>query len=93
MPWNECAKEAAKWRFVEAWLTGRSGSFVALCRRHGVARSCGYKWVDRYRRSGREGLRERSRRPRQAEYCQRRWWERLRLALLQERHFGPKKLH
>lgn len=30
---------------------------------HGVARSCAYKWVARYREHGRHGLEERSRRP------------------------------
>jgi len=38
-------------------------SFSELCTRYGVSRKTGYKWVDRYRREGAEGLQERSRRP------------------------------
>lgn len=34
-----------------------------LCRRFGISRSNGYKWVDRYLAGGREGLADRSRRP------------------------------
>lgn len=75
------------------WLASKDESFAALCRRHGVVRSCGYKWVERFRESGRAGLQEHSRRPQWAEQRQRHWQARLRLALLQERDFGPKKLH
>jgi transposase len=38
-------------------------SFCELRARYGVSRKTGYKWVDRYRREGVEGLGERSRRP------------------------------
>ena len=38
-------------------------SFAALCRRHGISRTCGYKWVERFRQGGLEGLQELSRRP------------------------------
>ena len=93
MPWNVSGKDLARRRFVEEWLASKNESFVALCRRHGVARSCGYKWVERFCRNGRAGLEERSRRPQRAERCQRQWQARLRLASLQERDFGPKKLH
>lgn len=75
------------------WLAGRSESFKALCERHGVARSCGYKWRERFQRAGHGGLEERSRQPEKAAQRQRQWWDRLGLALLQERDFGPKKLH
>jgi transposase InsO family protein len=34
-----------------------------LCRRFGIARSNGYKWIERYLAQGRAGLAERSRRP------------------------------
>ncbi|PSQ63302.1 MAG: IS481 family transposase [Bacteroidetes bacterium QH_10_64_19] len=35
----------------------------ALCRRFDISRKTGYKWLDRYREKGREGLEEQSRRP------------------------------
>ena len=34
------------------------------CRRFGISRKTGYKWLDRYETSGLDGLVERSRRPR-----------------------------
>jgi transposase InsO family protein len=37
--------------------------FTELCARYGVSRKTGYKWVERYRHEGTEGLQERSRRP------------------------------
>lgn len=33
------------------------------CRRFGISRKTGYKWLDRYETSGMDGLVERSRRP------------------------------
>lgn len=38
--------------------------FAELCQRHGISRTCGYKWVQRFRKDGLEGLREHSRKPR-----------------------------
>lgn len=38
-------------------------SFSELCRRHGISRKTGYKWLSRYKESGAEGLADRSRRP------------------------------
>ena len=35
-----------------------------LCRRFGVSRKTGYKWLSRHRSGGLEGLADRSRRPR-----------------------------
>jgi transposase InsO family protein len=39
-------------------------NFSELCRRFGVSRSNGYKWLERYKAEGPSGLEERSRRPR-----------------------------
>ena len=38
-------------------------SFSELCRRYGVSRKTGYKWLGRYEHDGPSGLEERSRRP------------------------------
>jgi transposase InsO family protein len=46
-------------------LALRDGAnFAELCRRQGIQRRIGYKWLDRYRLAGEAGLRDRSRRPR-----------------------------
>jgi transposase InsO family protein len=49
-------------RFVMA-VEAREETFAAICRRFGVSRKTGYKWLDRYRAEDVEGLRDRSRAP------------------------------
>jgi len=41
-----------------------SANISALCRRFGISRTTGYKWIRRYKAEGKEGLRDRSRKPR-----------------------------
>lgn len=41
-------------------------AFCELCRRFGVSRKTGYKWLGRYRSGGKEALADRSRRPRRS---------------------------
>jgi transposase InsO family protein len=54
--------EALKVEFVR--LAAAEGvAFAELCRRFGVGRTCGYKWLTRFRSGGEAGLAERSRRP------------------------------
>ena len=62
MPWRELTVTDQREEFVKLALA--SGANVReLCRRFGIARSCGHKWVARYLAEGREGLMDRSRRP------------------------------
>jgi len=62
MPWKECSIVSQREEFVH--LAGAEGANVALlCRRFGISRKTGYKWLRRYRREGHDGLRDRSRRP------------------------------
>jgi putative transposase len=51
-----------KMEFVEKAL--QSGARMSsLCREYGISRETGYKWLNRYKREGPNGLEERSRRP------------------------------
>ena len=60
MPWGSALDRREE--FVR--LAGRAGANVSeLCRRFGVSRSNGCKWLGRYRAEGEAGLSERSRRP------------------------------
>ena len=52
----------SKIAFIEEW-SGNEYCFAELCRRHGVSRPAGYKWVERYVVEGWAGLEERSRAP------------------------------
>lgn len=63
MPWRTRTVEDERARFViEAEISDLS--HAELCRRHGISRPTGYKWMRRFREQGLEGLRDRSHRPR-----------------------------
>jgi len=65
MPWKECSLMSAREEFV--LLSQVEGANVALlCRRFGIARKTGYKWIGRFQSEGTAGLAERSRRPRRS---------------------------
>lgn len=54
-------------RFIIDW--GRADlSFSELCRRHGISRKTGYKWLSRYEEKGIAGLSNQSRRPHVSPY-------------------------
>lgn len=61
MPWNECERMDERLRFVARVLEGENMS--ALCREFGISRPTGYKFFNRYKDLGLEGLEDRSRRP------------------------------
>jgi transposase InsO family protein len=62
MPWKETSVPDERMRFVLACLDS-ADSVAALCRRFGVSRRTGYKWLTRYKECGPPGLAERSRAP------------------------------
>jgi transposase InsO family protein len=62
MPWQELSVMDQREEFVRlALATGTNKK--ELCRRFGISRSNGYKWLRRYAAQGRTGLADRSRRP------------------------------
>lgn len=62
MPWKECDRVSLRREFVA--LAGQEGANLAeLCRRFGISRPTGYKWLNRFAREGLDGLANRSRRP------------------------------
>ena len=62
MPWRESAVVDQRLEFVRLAETS-SIPFAQLCRRYGVKRDTGYKWLARYHQQGAAGLRDRSRKP------------------------------
>ena len=62
MPWKETHVLDERMSFVAAFRQ-REESLSEICRRFGVSRKTGRKWVGRYRESGPEGLLDRSRAP------------------------------
>jgi transposase InsO family protein len=65
MPWQEVSTVSLRQEFITL-VQQKSVSVSELCRRYGVSRKTGYKWLGRYRREGPAGLPDRSRRPHQA---------------------------
>lgn len=63
MPWNEVTVMSLRKEFVMLALTPES-SIRQLCRRFGIARKTGYKWIQRFLDEGDSGLADESRRPR-----------------------------
>jgi len=62
MGWKETCVMEQRFQFVQEWRA-EEWSFAALCRRYGVSRQTGYKWVSRYEAEGVEGLQDQSRAP------------------------------
>ena len=62
MSWHVRDLMKAREDFVMDCKRGRLG-FAEVCRRHGISRKTGYKWLSRHAVHGAEGLGDRSRRP------------------------------
>jgi putative transposase len=60
MGWKETCAMEERFKFIQEHHKGEE-SFAELCRRYEVSRKTGYKWVERYRAEGLEGLRDQSR--------------------------------
>lgn len=62
MPWKGQRAMSQKIEFVERAM--KPGARMStLCREYGTSRETGYKWLNRFKRDGAEGLEEKSRRP------------------------------
>lgn len=62
MPWKESTVEGQREEFVRL-ACGEGSNRALLCRRFGISRQTGYKWLARYRAGGEAALADRSRRP------------------------------
>lgn len=100
MPWRSSTVMDERARFVLE-VEQSHLSFAELCRRHGISRPTGYKWLGRYGEGGLEALHDRSHRPdgcphatppavveRIVELRERRGWGARKLAKVIEREFG-----
>jgi transposase InsO family protein len=93
MPWKEHRKMSLKMEFVEK--ASRPGARISeLCREYGISRECGYKWLNRFKREGYDGLEERTRAPHSSPLMKA---EELVQGVLAAREshprWGPKKLY
>ena len=62
MPWQEVVKVELRRLFAATIESGKL-SMSEACREFKISRTCGYKWLKRYRLEGMAGLQDRSRRP------------------------------
>ena len=62
MPWEETDAMDQRMKFILDWKAGLE-SKTELCRRYGIQRRSGYKWVQRYEGEGPAGLADLSRAP------------------------------
>jgi transposase InsO family protein len=62
MPWAERSIVSIRREFVLKALS-KEAPITELCRQYGVSRKTGYKWVQRFRQLGVDGLEDQSRRP------------------------------
>ncbi len=63
MPWKEVTRMSERMEFVSLARKGEI-NLSEICRRFGISRKTGYKWLERYALEGIMGLQDRSRRPR-----------------------------
>src|SRR5436305_435604 len=65
MPWSTHTPMSQRLEFV-VLATRAVIAFSELCRRFGVSRKTGYKWLNRYKIGGQDALEDHSRRPRRS---------------------------
>jgi transposase InsO family protein len=62
MPWKDWNTMSQREEFVQL-AQAQEVNISSLCRRFGISRKSGYKWMERFAAGGVEGLKDRSRRP------------------------------
>ena len=62
MPWKASTTVSLRQEFIQ-FAARRTVALSELCRRSGISRKTGYKWLRRYQQAGPAGLTDQSRRP------------------------------
>jgi len=63
MPWQECSVMNSRYEFLSL-VTQPGSNFSQLCKRFGISRKTGYKWLKRFAQTNSMELGDHSRRPR-----------------------------
>jgi transposase InsO family protein len=91
MPWKVINQMGLKIQFINDWDNG--SSITDLSQKYGISRPTVYKWLERYKRLGIEGLKEQSRAPKN---CPHRTTKKILDLVIQEklknRKRGPRKV-
>lgn len=92
MPWSETTAMGERKQFIDD-LLDRRYSVTELCGKYGISRKTGYKWIERFRLEGVQGLEDRSHAP---TIVHNRTAPEIEQALIASRHrhptWGPAKL-
>ena len=92
MPWKETCKMEERFKFVQE-VNDDAYSFAESCRRFGISRTIGYKWMERYEYEGLPGLANRSRAPHRCPHAVDQDTEQAIVALRSAHpQWGPRKL-
>lgn len=92
MPWKEVSRMSLRKEFI--MLFNQQGvNKSALCRRFGISRKTGHKWVERYQAAGDAGLIDRTRKPHHSPNKTDSKMEQTILTLRDETGWGGRKLH
>jgi len=93
MPWKETTPMKLRKQFFDDWMRGED-SVAELCRRFGISRKTGYKWLKRgTQQVGEEAYADRSRRPRTSPQATDAWLVDAIVAARKQRPtWGPRKL-
>lgn len=91
MPWHEVSTMSLRSEFVML-ASAREANIAELCRRFGVSRKSGYKWLRRYAKAGAAGLADHSRRPRHSPTRTAAQIEAAAIDLRVRRHWGARKI-
>ena len=92
MPWRETSVMDERLQLVRAYRRGEV-AMAELCRQAGISRKTAYKWVERHRLQGIDGLVDRSRAPRvQGRQVAEALVRSIVTLKRRRRNYGPKKL-
>lgn len=62
MPWNIKDTMSIRFDFIEKAVSGKF-KMVTLCQEYGISRKTGYKWLERYKNEGVNGVLDQSKKP------------------------------
>jgi transposase InsO family protein len=91
MPWKAVTMSESRTAFVSL-IHSAGCSFTEACRRFGISRKTGYKWLARHRAAPEEPLRDHSRRPHGSPFCTPPEIERQILAIRDRYGWGGRKI-
>jgi putative transposase len=91
MPWRRTVPMEERVHFISDYLKAKY-DVSALCEAYGISLKTGYKWINRYKECGIDGLREVSRRPHNSPYKTPGRIKKEIIHLRKRFGWGPKKL-